>query len=448
MVTKTKKEPKEVKLAWTTERRKPDDLVPYEANPRTISATQKEVLIKSLNKFDLVELPVINKDNTVVAGHQRLAILKLLGRGQEEIEIRIPNRQLTPEEFKEYLLTSNRNSGDWDWNILKNFNKDTLWSAGFDSKEIDKIFHEKEVKDDKFDAETEYGQIQVPDSKPGEVYILGDHRLMCGDATKPEDLAKLMNGEKANMVFTDPPYNINYQGPMNTHDQAKRAGIENDNMSTEEFADFMGKAIKNLLANTAGAFYICMSSKELWAIKNIFEREGGHWQSFIIWVKNAFTLGRADWQNKYEPILYGWNGDLINHFYAGWRNESNVWEGLETLDTSYDGKTTTIKIGDHRFELEGLVKGRVMNKTGETDIWNERKPSKSPEHPTMKPIKLVAKAIRASSTREQIVLDTFGGSGSTLIASEELGRKCYMMELDPKYCDVIRKRFERLTKEV
>jgi predicted GIY-YIG superfamily endonuclease len=130
MVTKTKKEIKkaeelkELKLAWTTERRKPDDLVPYEANPRTISATQKEVLIKSLNKFDLVELPVINKDNTVVAGHQRLAILKLLGRGQEEIEIRIPNRQLTPDEFKEYLLTSNRNSGDWDWNILKNFNKD------------------------------------------------------------------------------------------------------------------------------------------------------------------------------------------------------------------------------------------------------------------------------------------------------------------------------------
>lgn len=207
----------------------------------------------------------------------------------------------------------------------------------------------------------------------------------------------------------------------------------------------MDCAIKNMLDNTQGAFYICMSSKELASLKDVFEKNGGHWQSFIIWVKNTFTLSRSDWQNQYEPILYGWNGDLTNHYFAGMRDEGNVWENLQKLKPQYDGVETTIKIGAYHLKLKGQVDGKVCRKNDSVDIWHENKPTKSAEHPTMKPLKLCAKGIKASSLRGGIVLDTFLGSGSTLIASQETGRICYGMELDPQYVQVIINRWEKLT---
>jgi DNA modification methylase len=424
------------KIEWRTERRKVDDLIPHEANPRTITPEQKEKLRASLEKFGLVELPAINADGKIVAGHQRCAVLKLLGRGQEEIEVRVPSRMLTPEEFDQYLLTSNRVAGEWDWGKLLGFDKDLLWASGFDSKEIDKIFSKMEIAEDEFDAELEHAKIVEPIARPGDLFEIGEHRILCGDATNPDDAAKLMLGNKASLVFTDPPYNVNYQGAMNTHSQSKREGIENDDMSEEQFAEFMRKALRVMMANASGIFYICMSSKELWSLKKIFETEGGHWQSFIIWVKNTFTLSRSDWQNKYEPILYGWNAKTKNHYYAGWRNESNVWDGLDSLKPDYDGKTTRIKLGDYHLELDGAVTGRVISKKNQVDIWEEKKPSRSKDHPTMKPLKLIARALTASSTRGQIVSDFFAGSFSTLIAAHDLERKFYGMELDPKYVDV------------
>jgi len=276
----------------------------------------------------------------------------------------------------------------------------------------------------------------------GEVYQLGRHKLMCGDSTKIEDVEKLMNGQKADMVFTDPPYNVDYQGSMNTHSKNEKSPILNDSMSSENFYAFLYDAIKNMMAYCKGSFYICMSSKELPNLKTAFENAGGHWQSFIIWVKNNFTLSRADYQQQYEPILYGWNAENKNHYFAGFRDVGNVWYETKNRIKYEDGKTT-IRVGDIKIELEGKVQGKFLKRKSKTDIWEFDKPSKSEEHPTMKPVKLCGAAIKDASIDGGKVMDLFGGSGSTLIACEQLNRTCYMMEIDPKYCDVIRKRYAR-----
>ncbi len=266
------------------------------------------------------------------------------------------------------------------------------------------------------------------------------HRLMVGDSTKIEDVEKLMNGQKADMVFTDPPYNVDYQGSMNTHSKNVKQGILNDSMSDEGFYAFLYDAISNMMQYCTGSFYICMSSKELPNLKKAFEEAGGHWQTFIMWVKNNFTLSRADYQSQYEPILYGWNGQNKNHYFAGFRDVGNVWYETKNKIKYEDGKTT-IRIGDIKIELEGKVEGKLLKRKVKTDIWDFDKPTKNDEHPTMKPVKLCASAIGDASVKDGKVLDLFGGSGSTLIACEQLNRTCYMMELDPKYVDVIRKRY-------
>ncbi len=420
------------------------DLKPATYNPRKWSDKATAELKESIKRFGMIDPIIANgapkRKGIVIGGHFRLKVAKDLGyKTVPVVYVNIPSA----EKEKELNLRLNKNTGDWDLDLLAQFEMSLLKDVGFDSKDLDKLFGEETEDDDQFDPDEVLGGITEPESKLGEIYELGTHRLMCGDATNPEHLRKLLDGKEADMVFTDPPYNVDYQGSMNTHTQNKREGIKNDAMSTEEFAEFLRKAIRNMLQNCKGVFYICMGSKELGSMKQIYEDEGGHWQSFIMWVKNTFTLSRSDWQNQYEPILYGWHGETVNHYFAGWRDEANVWEDLEALKPAFNGKTTTIKLGEIHLELDGPVTGRVINKKALTDIWREKKPSKSTEHPTMKPIKLVAKAIKASSTRDQIVLDPFGGSGSTLIACEELGRKCCMMELDPKYVDVIRKRYAK-----
>lgn len=247
------------------------------------------------------------------------------------------------------------------------------------------------------------------------------------------------------MTFSDPPYNVNYEGGMGTHAKNKREGIMNDNMSPEEFHSFLEESMKNMLVHCKGVFYICMSSSELGNLRSAFESVGGHWQSYLIWVKNTFTLSRADWQNQYEPILYGWNGENTDHYFAGFRDEGNVWENLEKLKPKFEDGKTVLKLGEYHLELEGEVKGKVCRKKDCVDIWYEKKATKNPEHPTQKPVLLVAKAIRASSVENDVILDPFAGSGTTMIAAEQLGRRAFLMELDPKFCDVIVDRYEKLT---
>ncbi len=231
------------------------------------------------------------------------------------------------------------------------------------------------------------------------------HKVMCGDAANAEEVAELMNGNKADMVFCDPPYNVDYGNTMKDRTRSSRAGskagrtILNDNLG-EGFGAFLYDALANMISVCDGPFYVCMSSSELHTLYDVFVKAGGHWSTFVIWAKNTFTIGRSDYQRQYEPILYGWK-EGIRHFWSGARDQG--------------------------------------------DVWFVDKPVRNDLHPTMKPVELVEKAVLNSSKRGEIILDLFAGSGTTVIAAEKNGRSCYACELDPKYVDVIVERWERFT---
>ena len=234
-------------------------------------------------------------------------------------------------------------------------------------------------------------------SKPGDVWLCGDHRLLCGDSTISTDVEKAMNGSLADMVFTDPPYNVNYASTNEALSGKKK--IKNDNLG-EGFYQFLYDAMVNLLTYTKGAIYISMSSSELHTLQKAFRDAGGHWSTFIMWAKNTFSLGRSDYQRQYEPILYGWK-EGNKHFWCGARDQGDVW---------------------------------FFNKPRTNDL-----------HPTMKPVELVQRAIENSSKTRDIILDLFGGSGTTMIAAEKTNRTAVLLELDPIYCDVIVRRWQQFT---
>ena len=238
-----------------------------------------------------------------------------------------------------------------------------------------------------------------PVSRSGDLWICGEHRVLCGDATVRSDVDKLLGGDLADMAFTDPPYNVNYANSTDDKRRGKNRPILNDALGGE-FGALLLSASANILAVTKGAIYICMSSSELDTLQKAFREAGGKWSTFVIWAKNTFTLGRADYQRQYEPILYGWK-DGTDHFWCGARDQGDVW--------FFD------------------------------------KPVKNDLHPTMKPIALVERAIQNSSKSRDIVLDPFGGSGTTLIAAERTGRRARLVELDPRYVDVIVNRWQQVS---
>jgi DNA modification methylase len=236
-------------------------------------------------------------------------------------------------------------------------------------------------------------------SKPGDLWVLGDHRLLCGDATVLADVEHVLGGQLADMTWTDPPYNVDYANSPKDKLRGKHRPILNDNLGSG-FEAFLSDACVNVLSVTKGACYICMSSSELHSLQRAFAAAGGKWSTFVIWAKNTFTLGRADYQRQYEPILYGWK-ERHDHYWCGARDQGDVW--------FFD------------------------------------KPMCNDLHPTMKPVALVERAIRNSSKSRDIVLDPFGGSGSTMIACEKAGRQARLIELDPKYCDVIVTRWQEFS---
>jgi DNA modification methylase len=240
---------------------------------------------------------------------------------------------------------------------------------------------------------------ETPISRPGDVWIMGQHRLLCGDSTVAESYDRLLQGEPVDMVFTDPPYNVNYANSAKDKMRGKDRAILNDNLG-DGFYDFLLAALTPTVAHCRGGIYVAMSSSELDVLQAAFRAAGGKWSTFIIWAKNTFTLGRADYQRQYEPILYGWPEGAQRHW-CGDRDQG--------------------------------------------DVWNIKKPQKNDLHPTMKPVELVERAIRNSSRPGNVVLDPFGGSGTTLIAAEKSGRVARLIELDPKYVDVIVRRWEDFT---
>lgn len=413
------------KLAWLTVQRKISNLLPQEINPRKITDKQMSDLKKSLKKFNIVEIPAVDLDGKILAGHQRLKALQLLGRGEEIIDVRIPNRKLTEEESKTYLIASNALGGDWDFDLLKSFNLDILTNAGFDDIELSKFWDkEKTVENDEFDVEKELKKIKNPKTKLGDIIHLGKHKIICGDSTKTETLTKLLVKEKASMIYSDPVYNIKIDYNGGIGGKKDYGGNVNDNRSFEEYKTFISDSLQSALAVTekdAHVFYWC-DQVYIGLIQDVYRNQGISNKRVCLWLKNNQNpVPTVAFNKVYEPAVYGIRG---NPFLA--KQVTNLNEVLNK----------ELSTGNNLLE-------EVDNFT---DIWTaKRLSSKDYEHATSKPITLHEKAIRRCTKPNDIILDSFLGSGSTLLCAEQLDRKVYGCELEPRFCDLIVKRSEQLT---
>lgn len=402
-----------------------DEIIPYENNAKLHPEEQIEQIKKSILEFGNNDPIAIDKNNVIVEGHGRLLALKELG--YKEIEV-IKLGHLTEEQRKAYTLIHNKLTMNTDFDIeileseLASINIIDMNDFDFD---LDIEMEETTIEDD-YDVEEKLERIEEPKSKPGDIYQLGEHRLMCGDSTSLEDVKRLMNEDKADLLLTDPPYNVNISN-------SDGMTIENDNMSDDNFKQFLNDAFKNASASLkkGGAFYIWHGDSETVNFRNACEDNELSVRQCLIWVKNGFNFGRQDYKWKHEPCLYGWK-EGASHYFVDEFNNPTVIEDNLNIDL--------LKKEELKKLVEDLLSDRVP-----TTIIHEDKPLKNDKHPTMKPINLLSFQIKNSSKKEEIVLDLFGGSGSTLISCEQLNRKCYMMEYDPKYVDVIIDRWETLT---
>lgn len=413
------------------------DLKELPGNPRTIKKDQFEKLKTSIkDNADYFEArPIILSDRTgelvILAGNQRYKAAKAIGL-KEVPTILLPN--LTEEREKEIIIRDNVENGDWDWDAPAN-----EWDASMlDSWGVDLPTDFKPqleiIEDEAPEPETD----KPAKSKLGEIYQLGDHRLMVGDSTKAEHVSELMDGEQADLLVTDPPYNVDYANNKadvmkELHHRTDGKTISNDNFKNDsEFQQFLIDSLGN--ANDAlkdgGVFYIWHGGSQAFSFLEATHQIGWTVREIINWVKDRLSMGRQDYQWQHEPCLYGWKGGA-GHYFIDLRNLTTVFDDENPLDE------LTNK------ELKELVAN--YRQAVPTTIIREPKPSKSEEHPTMKPVRLIAKLIGNSSRERERVLDIFGGSGTTMIACEQLNRICYMMELDPHYADAIIERWEKFT---
>lgn len=372
-----------------------DKLIPYVNNARTHSPEQINKLRASLREFGFINPVIVDDKFNIVAGHGR--VMAAQAEGIKEIPC-VYVDYLTEAQKKAYILADNRMAMDAGWDeemlrveleALEGMAFD-LSMTGFDDKELADLFKtEVEVEDDDFDLDAALEKAAFV--KKGDIWTVGRHRLMCGDATSAEDVTKLMDGKKANIIVTDPPYGVSFQS-------SDGLSIQNDSLKGEEFYQFLLQAFKNMADNLTkgGAAYIFHADTEGLNFRKAFIDAGFHLAGCCIWVKNSLVLGRSDYQWQHEPVLYGFL-----------QNGNHPWYS--------DRKQTT--------------------------IWNFDKPKRNKNHPTSKPLDLLGYPIQNSSQANGIVIDTFGGSGSTMMACEQTNRICYMMELDEKYASVILRRY-------
>lgn len=380
-------------------------LIPYARNARTHSDEQVAQIAASIVEFGFTNPVLAGSDGVIIAGHGRLAAAQRLGLAEVPVVVL---DHLTPTQRRALIIADNRiaeNSG-WDPELLRleiealQDDQFDISLTGFDADALADLLDGEET-----DQTGQTDDDQIPEvqedavSKPGDIWILGPHRVLCGDATKTESYDALLAGDPVDMVFSDLPYNVNYANSAKDKMRGTHRPILNDNLG-DQFGAFLEASLVPMLQHCRGAVYIAMSSSELDTLQTAFRAAGGKWSTFIIWAKNTFTLGRADYQRQYEPILYGWPEGQQRHW-CGDRDQG--------------------------------------------DVWQIKKPAKNDLHPTMKPVELVERCIRNSTKPGQTVLDPFGGSGTTLIAAEKSGRQARLMELDPKYVDVIVRRWEDWT---
>jgi len=353
----------------------------------------------------------------ILSGHARWLVFKEQDPNAE-IECMVAQRELTKEEIQEAVLGHNTLGGEWNIEDLQmKFEPILLEAYGLI---VD--------KSDDFDTK-EVVEVDVPDEadvetrvKPGDIWQLGDHRLICGDSTKATDVEKLLDGTKADLLLTDPPYNVNYEG-------GNGLKIQNDHMEDKSFQEFLTAAfvIANANLKKGAAFYIWHADMESYNFYQAAKNAGWQIRQCLQWVKSSLILGRKDYQLRHEPCLYGWT-EGASHTWNGGRKQTTISEAVDLMNEE-----------DLRKAYKDLVESI------DNSIIYEDKPRANKEHPTMKPVKLLARLIRNSSNVGDSVLDLFGGSGSTMMACEQIGRKCYMCEMDPHYCDVIIERWEQMT---
>jgi DNA modification methylase len=377
---------------WHTER-----LIPSARNARTHSAEQVAELAGSMKAYGFMVPVLVDSDGVIIAGYARVLAARKLSL--ERVPVLVI-KHLTPSEKRAYAIADNKialNAG-WDDELLRTELEDlkgegvALEILGFSETEFNELLDKlSSVSTPEEDSAPE--SPGTPVSRIGDAWNLGDHRLICGDATDAASYAAVLGGALADMVFSDPPYNVAYRAP------GLGVGITNDDLGSD-FGVFLQNACGHMLENTRGAHYLCMSSSELHTLYSAFTKAGGHWSTFVIWGKSTFTLGRADYQRQFEPILYGWR-EKHPHYWCGARDQGDLW---------------------------------LIDKPQVNDL-----------HPTMKPVALIERAVLNSSRRGESVLDPFGGSGSTLIACEKTGRVAKLIELEARYCDVIIKRWEEFT---
>ncbi len=378
-------------------------IIPYARNPRQNEKAIATVAA-SIAEFGWRQPIVVDENMVILAGHTRLAAAQQLGLKSAPVHIA---KGLSEAQAQAFRIMDNRSAENAEWmeDLLSLELSDLLDAdydlelTGFTDEELNSLLS---GLDDETDTEGEDDIPEPPEdpvSRPGDLWILGNHRLLCGDATVATDVERVLDGAKANLCFCDPPYNVDYAGGAGAEQAGKGRRIKNDALG-DAFGQFLYDACMLINTHTNGAVYICMSSSELHTLQAAFTKAGGHWSTFVIWAKNRFTLGRSDYQRQYEPILYGWP--------------------------------------------EG-VKRRWCGARDQGDVWNINRPTKNDLHPTMKPVSLVERAIQNSSRKGDLVFDPFGGSGTTLIAAENTGRKATLLELDPKYVDVIVERWQQFT---
>lgn len=406
--------------------KKINDLKEYENNPRNNSSAV-EAVANSIKEFGFKVPIIVDANNIIIAGHTRYKAA--ISLGLKEVPCIVAS-DLTPEQVKAFRLADNKvgEIATWDLEKLK------LELEGIDGLDM-ALFGfeiestEEEVFEDDFDPNDHL--TETPFSEYGDLYILGNHRLLCGDSTKDEDIRKLVDGNQIDLVLTDPPYNVDVGAKGDGNEQFDNRRIKNDNMSSEEFLSFLVKAFKNMkdVLKEGGSYYVCHGSSSLVEFDKALQLNNLKPRQQLIWNKNTLVLGRQDYQWRHECIYYGWKEGKAHYF--------------------VDDRTLTTVIDAPSLDFKSMKKEELIQRLEDiyslkNSVLNHDKPTKNDLHPTMKPISLLADMLKNSSKAQDKVLDPFGGSGSTFVACDELKRIAYVNELDENYVDVIVKRYINL----
>lgn len=422
----------------------PAELVPYDRNSRTHSAYQISQIAASIEEFGFCNPILLGADGVIVAGHGRLAAAMQMGLETVPV-IRLSH--LSPAQQRALVIADNKiaeNAG-WDEDMLRQelaalqeeaFDLDIL---GFDLEELDALMSGAEDDDNGPALPGDPDHVPEVDpihaSEEGDVWILGDHRLMCGDSTNKGAVQELCEDDEVDCVWTDPPYNVNYEGTAGK--------IQNDDMDAGAFRKFLVSAFvaASSVMRAGAPIYVAHADTEGLAFRKAFVDAGLKLSGCLIWEKPSLVLGRSDYQWRHEPILYGWKPGAAHSWYGARDKTTVVNHDGEAIRLQNDG-TIQVTIGDQVVIIEGE---NLSMRSADTSIIRHDKPARNAEHPTMKPVSLIERFLANSSIGGDTVLDLFGGSGSTLIACEKMGRRARLMELDPKFCDVIVNRWQQLT---